>query len=239
MPRLEYAVVLSAGLGTRLKDKTVSCPKVMLPFAGKPLLGHHLEWLKRYGVRRVFINLHYMPESIREYCGDGSRFGVEVIYSYEPALRGTAGALNGFRDQLDQTFLVHYGDVFSELDLHKFYDFHRGKDSAATLVVHPTNRPHDSDVVVMDEEARVLSVHHKPGTNQFGNMGNAASKMLEPGILAYVPEGEQPSDFIQNVIPAAIAAGQPVYAYDTEEFLMDMGTPDRHEKLESYLAGRR
>ena len=239
MPKPEYAVILSAGLGTRLKDKTVSCPKVMLPFAGKPLLGHHLEWLRRYGVSRVFLNLHYMPESIREYCGDGSRFGVGITYSYEPQLRGTAGALNGFRDQLDRTFLVHYGDVYSELDLDKLYDFHQGKGAAATLVVHPTNRPHDSDVVVMDETAQVRSVHHKPGTNEFGNMGNAASKMLEPEMLAYVPEGEQPSDFIQHVIPAAIAAGRPVYAYDTAEFLMDMGTPDRHQKLESYLAGRR
>ena len=239
MPRLEYAVVLSAGLGTRLKDKTVSCPKVMLPFAGKPLLGHHLEWLRNYGVRRVFLNLHYMPESIREYCGDGSRFGVEITYSYEPRLRGTAGALKAFRDELDRTVLVHYGDVYSEVDLKKFYDFHRSKRADATLVVHPTNRPHDSDVVVIDEEARVLSVHHKPGTNEFGNIGNAASKMFEPGMLAYIPEGDEPSDFIQDVIPPAIADGHRVYAYDTAEFLMDMGTPDRHEKLQSHLADRR
>jgi NDP-sugar pyrophosphorylase family protein len=236
LDKLEYAVVLSAGLGSRLKEKTASLPKVMLPFAGKPLLGHHFDWLRGYGIRRVFINTHFLPEVIRDYAGDGAGFGLEIVYSYEPQLLGTAGALNGFSGLLDAPFLVHYGDVYSELNLARLWEFHLHKGAVGTLVVHPTHRPHDSDVVVMDEQDRVISVHHKPGTNRFGSMGNAACKVFHPAILRHVPPG--PSDFIQDVIPSALAAGLPIYAYDTNDFLMDMGTPDRHAKLEEYLAGR-
>lgn len=163
---------------------------------------------------------------------------MQITYSFEEKLRGTAGALNGFRSHLDETFLVHYGDVYSELDITKLLRFHRKMKATATLVVHPTDRPNDSDIAVLDQRARVISVHHKPGTIRYGNLGNAACYMLEPRALLYIPGQEKDVDFIQHVFPPMIAAGEAVYGYYTDEFLQDMGTLDRYEKLKGRLEGK-
>lgn len=232
------AVILCAGSGTRLRPLTERCPKVMLPLNGNPLLEHHLDWLKRHGIRKIHINLHHLPEVITNYFEDGSRFGVQITYSFEKKLHGTAGALNSFLDHLDGTFIVHYGDVYSELDVTKMLRFHRRMNATATLVVHPTDHPHDSDIVVVDEHARIISVHHKPSSIQYGNLGNAACYILEPRVLHYIPNEEGEVDFIQDVFPRMIAAGEALYGYDTDEFLQDMGTFDRYEKLRRRLEAR-
>jgi len=210
----------------------------MLPFNGKPLLEHHLDWLKRHSIREIYINLHHLPRVITSYFGDGSRFGVQITYSFEEKLRGTAGALNGFRAHLDETFLVHYGDVYSELDITEMLHFHRRMNATATLVVHLTDHPHDSDIVVLDEQARVISLHHKPGSTQYGNLGNAACYILEPRVLSYIPDEEGQFDFIQDVFPQMISAGEDLYGYHTDEFLQDMGTFDRYKRLKKRLESR-
>ena len=232
------AVILCAGAGTRLRPLTQRCPKVMLPLDGKPLLEHHLNWLKRHDIKEIYINLHHLPDVVTGYFGDGSQFEVQIIYSFEEKLRGTAGALNGFHACLDETFLVHYGDVYSELDVTKMLRFHRRMNATATLVVHTTDRPHDSDVVVLDKHSRVISVHHKPGSSRYGNLGNAACYILESRILSYIPDEEDEFDFIQDVFPQMISAGEALYGYYTNEFLQDMGTTDRYQKLKRRLESR-
>ena len=144
---IKKAVILAAGLGTRLGHLTKEIPKVMVPIAGRPMLEHHVEWLRGYGVEEFFFNLHYLPDAITEYFGDGSQWGVTIHYSLEEELLGTAGSLHGFSDSLDSTFLVQYGDVFSRLNLASFAQFHREHAASASLVVHPSSHPHDSDIV--------------------------------------------------------------------------------------------
>jgi len=207
----------------------------MLPFNGKPLLEHHLDWLKRHGIREIYINLHHLPKAITGYFKNGSRFGVQITYSFEEKLRGAAGALNGFRAQLDETFLVHYGDVYSELDISKTLQFHREMKASTTLVVHSTDHPHDSDVVVLNEHARVISVHHKPGSTRYGSLGNAACYILEPRVLSYIPDEEGEFDFIQDVFPRMITAEEALYGYLTDELLYDVGTLNRYKKLKRRL----
>lgn len=234
---MRKAVILCAGEGTRLRPLTERCPKVMLPIAGKPVLEHHLALFKRHGVVEIYINLHHLPEQIVSYFQDGRRFGVRITYSYEEELRGTAGALRGFRDRLNETFAVHYGDVMSELDITKMLAFHKGKGSVATLVVHPTNRPHDSDIVVLDASGRVTAVYHKPGSAKYGNLGNAAFYILEPKVLEYLPQ-EGTSDFIQDIFPQMIKDGEPLYGYLTDDYLEDMGTLERYEKIKRRYEGK-
>lgn len=234
---MRKAVILSAGEGTRLRPWTLDRPKVMIEIDGRPLLQRHVEWLKPFGVNQFYFNLHYLPQAVTNHFGDGSKFGVEVKTSIEDSLQGTAGSLRAFTDDLNETFVVHYGDVYSDLDIAKMLEFHRKNGSQATLVVHTTTHPHDSDIVEMDRETgRVKALHHKPGTDRFGDLGNAACYILEPSVLAYVPKGDKPADFIIDVFPPMIADGLPVYGYDTDEFLMDMGTPDRYEALKRRLA---
>jgi mannose-1-phosphate guanylyltransferase len=232
---VDTAVLLCAGVGSRLGSRTSDCPKVMVPVGGKPLLQHHLEWLRDAGFRRVFINLHHHPDKITAFVGDGRRFDLEVTCSYEPSLRGTGGALNGFREILPDDFLIHYGDIYSELDLHEFRRVHLRTGGTGTLVVQPTQRPHDSDIVEVQDGGRITAVHHKPGDFRFGNLGNAACKILNRRILDFLPDDGQPYDLVSDVIARALAAGEQFFAYTTAAPMFDIGTTDRLTQAEEYV----
>jgi len=231
------AVVLCAGKGTRLRPLTDAIPKVMLPLGGKPVLEHHVNKLKEYGVTQIYINLHHHPEKICEYFGDGSDYGVSITYSYEDQLLGTAGALNSFRDHLDETFIVHYGDVVSELNIANMSKFHEEKQAIATLVVHPTDRPNDCDVVVMEKDCRITALYSKPGTTKFGKLGNAAYYMIEPAIFKYLPK-KGAWDFVKDLFPQILKKNNHLYGYLTNEFLEDMGTFERYEKIRKRYEAR-
>lgn len=229
------AVILSAGMGTRLGELTRRLPKVMVPIAGKPMLEHHVEWLKGFGVREFYLNLHYLADVISDHFGDGAAWGVEIHYHREERLLGTAGALHGFRDALDETFLVQYGDVFSRLDVAHLAAFHRARAAAATLVVHPSSHPHDSDIVELDDDARVRRIHHKPGDARFGVLGNAGAYLLEPAALAHLPDEPREEDFCRDLFPRMLAAGEALCGYDTGDLLLDVGTPGRLASIEQLL----
>jgi len=119
------ALVLAAGEGTRLRPLTLDKPKPMLPIAGKPLLEHTIEWLKHHGITQIAINLHHKPEAITSHFGDGHRWGVEITYSYENPILGTAGAIKKLEDYFDGTFVVFYGDVLTDMNLSALIEFHR------------------------------------------------------------------------------------------------------------------
>lgn len=232
---VKKAVILAAGLGTRLGDLTKDVPKVMVPIAGKPMLEHHVEWLRGFGVEEFFFNLYYLPGVIRDYFGDGSRWDVSIRYSQEKELLGTAGSLHGFRDFLDSTFLVQYGDVFSRLDLAGLEAFHRSRGSMASLVVHPSSHPHDSDIVELGEEDAIRVIHHKPGDDRFGNMGNAGAYLLEPDALNFLAPTPVEEDFCCDLFPKMLASESPVFGYNTDDLLLDVGTPERLAWIEQYL----
>lgn len=234
MRAIRQALILAAGHGSRLLPLTVDRPKVMLPVAGRPMLEHHVTHLRAAGVTEICLNLHAFPAVIRDHFGDGSAFGVRIHYAFEPTLRGTAGAVNGFRDVLNSRFLVQYGDVYSELDIARANEFHEAAGAEATLVIHPSSHPEDSDIVQIDETGRVTGLHHKPGSARWGNLGNAGCYVAEPAVLDFVPpEGE--SDFIRDVFPAMLAAGRPLSGFVTTDYLFDMGTPERYRRLQARL----
>src|SRR4030042_3406014 len=116
------AMVLAAGLGTRLRPLTEDKPKCLVPLAGRPLIGWALEWLRRAGVTEFVINLHYLPEKVQRFVGDGSGYGLKVTYSYEPELLGTAGAVNKVASFFDTPFYVIYSDNFSQWDIRKLVE---------------------------------------------------------------------------------------------------------------------
>jgi len=120
------AMILAAGEGTRLRPLTLERPKPMLPVGGKPLLEHLVAWLHRHDVTEIAINLHHKPEAVIGYFGDGHRFGVSITYSYEAQLLGTAGGVRRLQSFFrDGTFVVVYGDVFTNLDLSQLVQSHR------------------------------------------------------------------------------------------------------------------
>ncbi|MBI2449862.1 nucleotidyltransferase family protein [Candidatus Pacearchaeota archaeon] len=227
------AIILSAGKGMRMQDFNNDLPKVLLPILNKPMLLWNIELLKKYGITDIAINTHYLAEKIKEYLEDGRKFGVNIKYSYESELLGTSGALNNFREFFTNTFLVVYGDVLSNMDLSRLIKFHNDKKASATLVVRKTDHPLDSDIVQLDKNDGVVGVYHKPGTLDFGDIGNAAWYILEPDVFNYITPGH--SDFIKDVFPRMIADKKIVYGYMTTEFIKDAGTPERLMQVQKFL----
>jgi mannose-1-phosphate guanylyltransferase/phosphomannomutase len=227
------SIILSAGKGTRMGGLSKDIPKVMLNIGEKPILYHQIENLKKHDVKEVCINTHYLPEKIRDYFKNGEKFGVKIYYSYEPELLGTSGALNNFKDILNETFIVVYGDVFNFVNFSDMHKFHKEKGSLATLAVRKTDHPFDSDIVQLYKDGRIKSVVHKPGNLNFGDIGNVAIYILEPEIFKYLPKGE--SDFIKEIFPKMIKKCERLYGYNIKEFAKDVGTPERLNQVQQYL----
>jgi NDP-sugar pyrophosphorylase family protein len=171
------AVILAAGAGTRLRPLTDTCPKPMLPIAGRPLLARTLDWLKAQGVAEVALNLHHLPEVVRGGLGDGSAWGMRLHYSYEPTLLGTAGALRTIAELLpgwfDQTFLLLYGDMLLDIELAGLLALHRGGGAILTMALKHTLTPHSQGMIAVDAAGRVRRFVEKPRDWDGGDLANA------------------------------------------------------------------
>jgi mannose-1-phosphate guanylyltransferase/phosphomannomutase len=196
------AIVLCAGYGTRLGDLTREVPKPMLLLQGKPLLAYTLHYLASQGFKKIAINLHFLPEQITNYFGDGSQFGVSIHYSYEPQLLGTAGAVKNLETWLAdvEDFLVLYGDILLDQDLSVVVEHHQQARALATLLLH--QRPGSNSLVQMDEAGCIIGFVERPteeqrAANPFPWV-NSGVHMLNTRVLDYVPAG-QAADFPRDV----------------------------------------
>jgi NDP-sugar pyrophosphorylase family protein len=239
------ALILAAGKGTRLKDLTANMPKPMLRVGEKPLLAHIVNWLKYYGICQLAINLHHAPDAITNYFGDGSDHGVEITYSYEEELLGTAGAAKRLQWFLDEPFVVVYGDVFSNINLARLIDFHKQKcqqfetDSAITLSLYRVPNPTECGLVDLAETGQILRFVEKPPADQvFTDLANAGIQVCEPAILELIPQNSV-FDFGHHVYPKMLAARLPIFGLpiqQPEEFLIDIGTPISFERAQQVTA---
>jgi NDP-sugar pyrophosphorylase family protein len=233
------AFILAAGLGTRLRALGLDVPKVMVPIGGKPLLQHHFELLGRQGIREFIVNLHYLPEKITEFFGDGSRYGVRITYSHEPELLGTAGAVKKMAAQLGaEAFVVFYGDNLVRMDLPALVRFHRDRQALATLALWESPEPWTGGVVETDPTGRVTRFVEKPDRKTIStNLINAGIYLLEPAVLDAIPVGVA-CDFGRDVFPKLLAQRQPLYAMKPDAYVQDIGTPERLAKAqEDYKKG--
>ncbi|MBN1143063.1 MAG: HAD-IIIA family hydrolase [Bacteroidales bacterium] len=229
------AVILAGGKGTRLGNLTQEIPKPMILIGGKPLLQHQVDLLVQYGFREIIILVNYLKDPIIRYFGDGSKFGASIHYFEEPTPLGTVGGIKEIENQLTGDFLVLYGDVMVSMDLNRLIAFHTAKNSECTLVLHPNDHPHDSDLVEMDDESRIIAFHAKPHPSGiwYHNMVNAGVYILSPVVLKMLEKGRK-ADFGRDIFPM-IYKSMGIYGYHTTEYLKDMGTPDRLEKVQHDL----
>ncbi|HID62632.1 MAG TPA: NDP-sugar synthase [Anaerolineae bacterium] len=233
------AMLLAAGEGVRLRPLTLHQPKVMLPIAGQPLLEITIRWLKKYGVNQVAINLHHRPEAITSYFGDGRPWGVEISYSYEEKLLGTAGAVRKLRDLFQETFVLVYGDVLTDLPLEALRRFHRAKGSGhpsayLTMALYHVPNPTEVGLVSLDEEGRVLAFKEKPCPEEvFTDLANSGILILEPEIIEYIPE-DTFYDFGHHLFPKLLEEGVPMYGWPipADTYLLDIGTPEKYRKAQ-------
>ncbi len=211
------ALVLAAGLGTRLGGLTRNLPKPMLPICGRPLLAYTLDYLAAHGFRDVAVNLHFLPETIRNYFGDGNRFGVRIHYSHEPRLLGTAGAVAKLADFFAdvEEFLVVYGDLLVDHDLGALVAFHRQHRPGATLVLH--RRQNSNSLVSMDRRRRIVGFVERPTPqerleNPFAWV-NSGLQILSRRMLAAIPAGvaaDLPRDVYAPLVRREALFGMPL-----------------------------
>ena len=207
------AMILAAGRGTRLRPLTEQIPKCMVRVAGKPVLEHTVEWLLGFGVKEMVINLHYLPQVVVSYFGDGSKWGASITYSIEQELLGTAGGVKNVGWFFDGPFLLWYGDNMSTCKLDRLYEFHRAKGGIATIALHYRQDPTTSGIAGLDENERITRFLEKPRSNEvFSNWVCAGIYVLEPSVLGHIPAGGAP-DFGRHVLPAMLADGQPLFGY--------------------------
>jgi NDP-sugar pyrophosphorylase family protein len=213
-----------------LRPLTDRLPKPMIEIAGRPIIEHNLERLARFGVRDVWINLHHEGDAIRKYLGDGSAYGVHITYVEERELRGTAGALNVLRGKLDATFLVVFGDNLSTCRLDRLVGEHQRHRAVATVAAFQRPDAAQSGMLVMDDGGAVARFVEKPQSGEIvSNWVNAGIIAFEPRALDYVPQ-DRPSDLGRDVLPAMIAAGESVRAYQMTERLWWIDTPADYER---------
>lgn len=228
------AVIQAGGKGTRMEVLTGNkIPKPMLRLNGRPLLEWQIENIKKYDIYQFVFIIGHLGEQIREYFGDGSRFGIHIRYIEEKEPLGSAGSLSCLKPMLSgSAFFLIFGDVMFDLDLRRMIRFHERHGGAATLLVHPNAHPFDSDLVVMDQCGCVTGMLSKKGKREgwYENCVNAGIYILSDVIPKRMQRNER-RDLECDVLLPLIRRGE-VYGYRTTEYVKDAGTPERFLQVE-------
>jgi histidinol-phosphate phosphatase family protein len=238
---INHLVLIAGGKGTRLATVAAELPKILIPVGGKPLLAHYFELASACNIDRVTIFAGYRASDIQSFVGDGSRFGLQVNIVVEDEPLGTAGALMRSLDALPDDFFVLYGDVMCAVDLQALARFYSRQTADFTLVVHPNDHPSDSDLLEVDDEGRVVALHAcpHPADACFGNLVSAALYAVRRDALRPWAGASHKRDFIKDIVPMLLSDGGRVFAYRSNEYLKDMGTPARLQQVEEdYKCGR-
>jgi NDP-sugar pyrophosphorylase family protein len=226
-------MILAAGFGERLWPLTADRTKPALPVLGKPLVGYVAEYLARFGIADVVVNLHHEPESVRRALGDGRKFGVHLEYVHEPKILGTSGALDNARSLLDsETFVVINGKLVTDLDLGAALQHHRAQNALATLVLKPN---------VLRERFSIVETRDGLVTKFAGMPSSAASNsepplmftgihIMEPRIFQYIPRGIF-SDTVIDAYPQAMARGERIVAHIADGIWHELSTLQRYLQI--------
>jgi histidinol-phosphate phosphatase domain len=244
-------IIMAGGRGTRITSVRSDVPKPLIEVAGKPILQWQIENLRDYGLKNITLVIGYLGGKIKSYFGDGSDYGVKISYFMEDLPLGTAGALFQITD-LDEDFLLMCGDIMINIDFNRFIQFHKQHSSWASLVSHPNGHPYDSSILVTEKSVansgeQPLSTHRviawivkEDRSGFYKNRVNAGIEIISPLILNavreyYVSQDAPLPDKIdldRDVLRPNIASGR-IFAYDTPEYIKDMGTPDRFLETEN------
>ena len=221
------AIIMAGGEGTRLKSVTGDTPKPMARLCGKPVLEHILALLRRSGVGRACIALRYRPEVIREYFGDGARFGLALEYHVEEAELGTAGCVRACRNFYgEEDFLVISGDCACDFDLRALMDAHLRRRPAVTMALAAHESPLQYGTVLTDRDGRVVSFIEKPAWERVvSDLVNTGIYVLSPEAMEPVPTDGTACDFARDLFPALLEAHETILGLPMDGYWCDIGTP--------------
>lgn len=223
---------MAAGLGKRLRPLTYEIPKPLVPVGNRPIMEHILARLARDGFGDVIANLHWFPETIRDRFGDGSELGIDLTYSYEERLLGTAGGVRNVREYFGaDPFVVMAADALTDIDLAELARVHAERDWIATLAVKPVKDTTEYGVIVTDDDGRVVGFQEKPEPAVAkSDLANCMIYVLEPEVFDHFPDREE-VDFALDVFPALLERGVPFGVHSTDAYWNDVGS------LPEYLQG--
>jgi mannose-1-phosphate guanylyltransferase/phosphomannomutase len=224
------AVIMAGGEGTRLRPLTSNLPKPMMPLANRPMMEHIVNLLKDHGFDDIVVTVAFLPQAIRTYFGNGSEFGVRMVYATEETPLGTAGSIRNAMDELDDTFLVISGDVLTDIDLSEIVAFHQDRKALATIGLKAVDNPLDFGIVITHEDGSIERFLEKPTWGEvFSDTVNTGIFVLEPEIFDWIDAGVA-VDFSSDVFPRLLDAGKPLYGAVAEGYWEDVGTLDAYVK---------
>jgi mannose-1-phosphate guanylyltransferase/mannose-1-phosphate guanylyltransferase/phosphomannomutase len=228
-------MVLAAGLGTRLRPITYGIPKPMAPVLDRPVMEHTLRLLARHGFTEAIANLHWFPETIEERFGDGSAYGLELSYSYEERLLGTAGGVRNVAEFLGDSFLVVAGDALTDLDFVAMREFHESHDGIATLATKRVAETDQYGVVIAGEDGRIQGFQEKPDPAEaLSDLANTCIYMFRSEVFEFFPalgtsaaakpdDAPEFVDWAMDVFPALLAGDIPFYSHEIDAYWNDIG----------------
>lgn len=231
---MKQVVILAGGKGTRLRERLGNLPKPLIDLCGMPLLERQILLAKQYGITRVLILVNHASDQIIDFCARRDHWGMDIRCVDDGIPRGTAGATLAVFDHLADEFLVMYGDTMLAVDLERFYTFHaQSPDAAATLLLHPNDHPHDSDLVAVDDAGHILGFHpypHDP-SRDYPNLVNAALYWIRKSALAPWRAEQGMLDFAKDLFPRMLGRGNRLRGYKSPEYIKDIGTPERLDRV--------
>ena len=228
-------MVLAAGLGTRLRPITYGIPKPMAPVLNRPVMEHMVRLLARHGFEEAIANLHWFPETIEGHFGDGSAFGVDLTYSHEETLLGTAGGVRNVASYLGDSFLVAAGDALTDLDFTAMREFHESHDGVVTLATKRVRDTSEFGVVIADEVGRIQGFQEKPDPSEaLSDLANTCIYMFKSEIFDYFPAPgtskaagpDAPpefADWAMDVFPILLESDVPFYSHEIDAYWDDIG----------------
>lgn len=224
------AVIMAGGKGTRIANIAPDTPKPMIPIMGKPILAYQIDCLRRQGLNDIVIVVGHLGSIIMDYFQDGNRFGVSIRYFCEKEPLGTAGALFQLKDELTNDFILINGDIIFDVDFSRMAQYHLNCGGLATILTHPNDHPYDSALIVAQSNGRVSKWLHKEDerTGSYKNRVNAGIHILSPRLLTLYPQ-EGKKDMDRDILKPLIRSGM-LFAYDSPEYVKDMGTPERYRR---------
>ena len=206
----------------------------MLKVGEKTILEHQIEVLKKSEISEIVIIIGYLGEKIKEYFKDGKEFGVKISYIEENPQKplGTAGALYYLKKEINTDFILIYGDIFFNIDFKKMIEFHKEKQSKATLLTHPNSHPYDSDLIIADKQNRILTIDSKENIRnyEYRNIVNSGIYIFSQKIFKYIEKPEKLS-LEHDIVSKMLENNEAIYSYKSTEYIKDMGTPERYEAV--------
>lgn len=233
------AVVMAGGEGSRLRPLTSNRPKPLVPVVNMPVMEYIIKLLKKNGITEIVVTLHYLADEIITYFGDGSNFGVQLIYSIEDEPLGTAGSVKKVEKYLNDAFLIISADALTDIDLNEIIKFHKEKKGIATIALQRVSNPIEFGVVITTGDGRIQKFLEKPSWGEvFSDTINTGIYVLEPEIFDYMEKNKN-CDFSQDLFPTILNDKKDIYGYVAQGYWCDIGNIQQYiQANEDILKGK-